>query len=163
MSKGRAARWFAVSAVLAFIAWLGLVGTLSQQELCLGAACAVFSAGLSAFVLKQMGIPVYENFTDLMRVWRVPWYLLSDSWQILQALGQDLSGVSPAGSHLRAVPFKREKGARGFFRRVLAVVYTTLTPNIIVIGIDQKQELLLFHQIAPTAVPKMTKQLGAQG
>lgn len=163
MGNGRAARWFSVSVVLAFLAWLALAGTLSQQELYLGAACAVFSVALSACVLKRMDIPACVNFLDLLRIWRVPWYLVSDSWSILRALGEDLSGTSRAGSHFRAVAFKSGKSSRGFFRGALAVIYTTLTPNIIVIGIDEEHALMIFHQIERTAVPELTKQLGARG
>jgi hypothetical protein len=44
---------------------------------------------------------------------------------------------------------------------VLAVAYTTMSPNFIVLGINTKEKGLVFHQIERSGVPKMTKNLGA--
>ena len=57
MDHSKAARWFPVSVVLAYVAWLAFVGNVSGQELVLGGASAVFSSALSAVALKRMGIP----------------------------------------------------------------------------------------------------------
>jgi hypothetical protein len=37
-----------------------------------------------------------------------------------------------------------------------------MAPNFIVIGIDDDQAQMLFHQIERSSVPKMTQRLGAQ-
>jgi hypothetical protein len=47
-------------------------------------------------------------------------------------------------------------------RRVLAVGYTTLTPNFVVLGIARKQGLLLYHQVLAGEVLEMTRKLGAR-
>ncbi|HEY1766542.1 MAG TPA: hypothetical protein VGG26_02755 [Terracidiphilus sp.] len=163
MSQGRVAQWFAVSVVLAFLAWLAFVGTLSSQELCLGAACATFAAMLSGFVLKEMGIPVRLYLADVIQMWRIPGHLVTGVWEILAVLFKDLTGIAKAESLFRVAPFERLSGGRGLIRRALAVGFTTAAPNFIVVGIDEPKGLILFHQIQRSAVPKMTQKLGAKG
>lgn len=162
MSHGNAARWFPVSVVLAFLAWLAFVGNLSGQELALGAACAVFSSALSAFVFKRMGIPLRIRIKDVIQLLWIPWYLIKGGWQILSVLFKDAAGIKKAQSLFRAVPYEHMSGPHGFIRRALAVSGTTVTPNSIVIGIDTHRELLLLYQIKRSDIPRITKKLGAK-
>jgi hypothetical protein len=43
----------------------------------------------------------------------------------------------------------------------LATLYTTTSPNSIVIGIDFNQNRMLFHQLQRSTFPKAAKSLGA--
>lgn len=162
MGYGKAARWFPVSVVLAFLAWLAFVGNVSGQEVVLGSACAVFSSALSAVVLKRMGIPLRIRLRDAIQLLWIPWYLIKGGWQILFVLFKDLAGIKRAQSLFRAVRYERMSGPRGFIRRALAVTGTTVTPNSIVIGIDTDRELLLLYQIQRSDIPQITKNLGAK-
>ncbi|TMA33768.1 MAG: hypothetical protein E6J88_00480 [Deltaproteobacteria bacterium] len=47
------------------------------------------------------------------------------------------------------------------FRRALAVAYTSATPNSVVIGIDRKRGLLIYHQLRKSRIAEMTRRLGA--
>jgi hypothetical protein len=162
MDQSKPARWFAVSVVLAYIAWLAFVGNISGQELVLGGASAVFSSALSALVLKQMGIPLRIRLRDVVQLLWIPWYLVYGSWEILSVLCTDLAGVKRAESLFRTVSYECLSGPRGFVRRALAVAGTTATPNFIVVGIDTRRELLLFYQIRRSDIPQITKNLGAR-
>ncbi len=162
MGHGRGARWFAVSVVLAYIAWLAFVGNVSGQELVLGGASAVFSSALSAVALKQMGIPLRIRSRDVIQLLWIPWYLVDGSWEILSVLCKDLAGIKRADSLFRAVAYECLSGPRGFIRRALAVAGTSVTPNFIVIGIDTRRELLLFYQIQRSGTPRITRNLGAK-
>jgi NADH:ubiquinone oxidoreductase subunit 3 (subunit A) len=161
MSRGHVAGWFVASVVLAFAAWLVFVGNLSVQDLALGAAAAGLSSLLSALVFKQMGIPLRVRFSDAVQICWTPWYLISGASVILLVLFKDLLGVKRAQSLYRAAPFECPTGRRGFVRRAFAVIYTTVTPNFIVIGIDASQRLMLFFQLERSGIPKMTRNLGA--
>lgn len=162
MLHGRAARWFAVSVLLAYAAWLAFVGNVSGQELALGAAGAFATSALSAFVFKQMGIPAQIRFQDALPLLWIPLYLLYGGWEILSVLAKDFAGVRKAPCLFRAVAYEHRSGPHGFVRRALAVAGTTATPNSIVIGIDKNRHLLLFHQIQRSDVPRTTKELGAK-
>jgi hypothetical protein len=47
-------------------------------------------------------------------------------------------------------------------RRALAIMYTTIPPNFVVVGIDRKKNLMLVHQVSPTPTPLIAKRLGAK-
>lgn len=163
MGRGKAARWFALSVVLAYIAWLAFVGNVSGQELALGAGAALFTSTLSALVVRQMGIPLRIRFKDVIQLLWIFWYLIEGAWEIFCVLLKDLAGIKKAESLFRAVGYERLSGPHGFVRRALAVAGTSVTPNFIVIGIDTRQGLLLFYQIQRTGIPRIAKNLGATG
>lgn len=162
MEQSKAGRWFAVSVMLAFIAWLALVGNVSGQEIVLGAAGAIATSVLSAFVLRQMGIPLRIRISDAIQLLWIPWYLVDGASEILSVLFKDFAAIEKAQSLFRAVGYECLSGPRGFMRRALAVAGTTVTPNFIVIGIDTRRELLLFYQIQRSGIPRITKNLGAK-
>jgi hypothetical protein len=75
---------------------------------------------------------------------------------------RDLFTSHRADSLYRVSGFSTSKDdPRLVSRRVLATIYTTASPNSIVIGIDYKQSRLLFHQVERSAVSEMTRRLGA--
>lgn len=162
MDHSKAARWFLVSVVLAYAAWLAFVGNVSGQELVLGGVSAVFSSALSAVALKQMGIPLRIRLRDVIQLLWIPWYLVDGSWEIFSVLVKDLAGFQRAKSLFRAVSYECLSGPRGFVRRALTVAGTSVTPNFIVIGIDTRRELLLFYQIQRSGIPRITRNLGAK-
>lgn len=162
MKPGRTAAWSIVVVALAFLAWMAFIGDLSAQDMALGAACALFCGAASLLTWRAMGLSIAFDLRDLLQLWRLPWIALHDAWSITCALGGDLLHLQAAGSHFRAVPFHEQRNRRGRLRHVLAVAYTSVTPNSIVIGIDTEQKLLLFHQIVPAKVSAVTRRLGAQ-
>lgn len=162
MQSARAAGWSIGVAALAFGAWTAFVGDSSPQELIFGGVCAVFTAAVSLLTWSAMGLSVRARASDVLQIWRVPWRLVSDAGSIVLALFRDLFGVERAGSYFRAVRFERAHGPRATMRRVLAIGYTTITPNFIAVGIDRKRGWMLFHQLRRGAVPEEAKRLGAQ-
>ena len=38
-------------------------------------------------------------------------------------------------------------------RRALAIAYTTITPNFVVVGIDKERAQLVYHQIKQSPIP----------
>lgn len=158
----RSAGWTLAVLALAFLAWLAFTGTTSSAELLLGAASSLFCAAASLLTWQAMGISIAVNLPDLLRIWRVPFTVNRDAWIITVVLVKDLLGISRAASHLCAVPFERRSGRRARLRRVLITAYTSISPNSIVIGIDEEQHLVLFHQLARTPISKTMQRLGAR-
>jgi hypothetical protein len=96
-------------------------------------------------------------------MWRLPIYAVTGTAEIFAVLFRQLFGRKPAESLVLAVPFDAggdddESAAR----RALAVVYTTSTPNFIVIGVDRKRGHLVYHQIKRSPILQITKDLGAR-
>lgn len=162
MKMGRGIGWSVSIVALAFLNWMAFVGDLSPQEMALGAACAVFCAAATLLTWKAMGLSIAFDARDVLELWRLPWNALQDAATIVWALLEDLLQVSPAGSHLRAIPFREHSGPRGRLRHVLAVAYTSVTPNSIVIGIDDERRLMLVHQIVCSEISQVTRRLGAR-
>src|SRR5690242_9245338 len=146
MTYARAILWSAVLLVLAFAAYMAFAGTTSGQEIVLGAGVAIFSAGVSLLTWRAMGLSVRIHAVDVLQVVRVPWNLISDAAVVLAVLAKDLA-CKPAGSYFRAVRFEKRNDPRGILRRVLAVAYSTVSPNFLAIGVDEKTGWMLFHQI----------------
>jgi hypothetical protein len=98
----------------------------------------------------------------LLPCWRVPGLILHDCWLVIRhlyrqcCLGKDHVGI------FQALRFPGgTDDAQSVARRVLAITYLTLSPNSLVIGIDQRTGLLLLHQLEKEAPPLFLKQLGA--
>lgn len=154
----------AISVPFLFGSWLVLVGTTSTSEIVLGFIAA--TAGGFAVALVEQGerLDFRPRVSDLMRVIYVPWLLIQGTCQIFLVALHDLFGGRKAASVFRVVPFDPGKATdpHDVARRVLTVVYTTITPPSIVLGINRRQRQLVFHQIEKSAVPRVTKELGAR-
>ncbi len=161
-ARRRTAAW-AGHAAVAFTAWLAFTQSLSATELAAGLAAAAV-AGTASSVAWAHGVTTLAGaWRDLAQAWRLPWYALAGTGEILLVLGRQLLAGRPAPSLLRAVAYPLERGRRaGEARAALAVAYTTITPNFIVLGLDRDRGLLWYHQIRAGPVLPMTVRLGAR-
>lgn len=163
-NAGRLAVVLGVTLPASYIFWLVFVGTFSLHELLIGIIATIFTAVGMAAVTLNYPVPFSPTLADLFSCWRLPWYLLSGTWKVLAVAAKDLLGVQRAKSLFRVVRYEPDtkKSPRRSARRVLAVVYTTVTPTSIVLGVNANQGKLLVHQINPGSVSKMMEQLGAE-
>jgi hypothetical protein len=155
---------FGASFVFLYLFWVIFVGTLARWELLLG---------IVASFLGALGICVVQHAEDAhfcprlkqwLSAWRLPWYLLNGTWEILLVSARDFLSIRPADSLFLLARFDAgevcDKHDTG--RRVLAVTYTTMAPNFIVIGVNMRDGFMLYHQIEKSGVPKLTQELGAR-
>jgi multisubunit Na+/H+ antiporter MnhE subunit len=143
--------------------WILLVAGMKPHELIVGAV----SVGAAAFFLYQVKrsetLEVRFQVADVATGWRVPWYLAVDVWVITRVLVSDLLRIGRAESHYRVWSFKTSKeNPVQAARRVLATVYTSATPNSIVVGIDYDQQRILIHQMERSGLTAMQRALGAK-
>lgn len=152
-----------LSCLFIAVIWILLVGGTRVHEMIVGFVVLMLSAALLLRVAQREPLKLEFRMTDLLTCWRIPWYIVSDSYIIIVVLLKDLAGVERAGSFYRFCGFKTSAhDPRLMARRVLVTGYTTVTPNSIVIGIDPAQSRMLFHQLQRSAVSQMAKELGAQ-
>jgi len=144
--------------------WLLFTGTFALHELLIGIIAAVLASVGMVVIAINYSTPFSPTVRDLLALWRLPWYLLSGTWEVLSLAAKDLAGRDRAESVFRVAPFDAgsEKNPRKTARRTLAVAYTTVAPNFIVLGVNASDQKMLFHQIKRSSVPKMTEQLGAE-
>jgi hypothetical protein len=151
-----------LSVIIMAAEWILLVAGVKRDEMIVGAVSVAVSALFLQFVDRSEEQRLDLRLNDLVQAWRIPWYILSGTWEIMLILLKDLTGIKRASSFYRVSGFKTSKyDPLLVARRVLATAYTTTAPNFIVIGIDYGQSRMLFHQLERSGVPKMTQALGA--
>jgi multisubunit Na+/H+ antiporter MnhE subunit len=143
--------------------WILLVAGLKPHELIVGAV-SVGAATLFLYEVKQSDtLDLRFRIADVATGWRVPGYLILDLWVITKVLVLDFLRIERAESHYRVWRFKTSKeDPVQAARRVLATVYTSVTPNSIVVGVDYDQQRILIHQMQPSALTAMQRELGAK-
>ncbi|HEY7956933.1 MAG: Na+/H+ antiporter subunit E [Polyangia bacterium] len=152
------------TSLLWFGLWLLLVEKFTADELLIGAACALLAGAASEVTWRAHLIALAAKPRLLFQIWRLPWSFLVDTLSIFEVLALHLFTSRKAESLLLSVPFEAGEAddPDHAVRRALAIGYTTMTPNFVVIGIDSEKNTLLYHQIKKSAVPVMTVRLGAR-
>jgi multisubunit Na+/H+ antiporter MnhE subunit len=155
----RAAALLAVSLA---IGWVWLVAGTHLHEMIVGAAVVAVASLFLLLVHRSQPNAIQFDWKDVAQGWRIPWYMVSDTWVVTLVFFKDLLHLNPAGSYYRVCDFESNRDPAILGRGVLATIYMTATPNTIAIGIDPKSSRLLFHQLQPTDLPEMARKLGAQ-
>ena len=156
----RAAFWLLYWAA-SFCLWLLFVNTTKMHELWLAAAASAIAATAAETVRKQPFAGFRPRLMWLLQAWREPWYIVEGCASIFWALFKHF--FRPEPSVLREVVFD-PGGAdpASAARRALAITYTTVPPNFVVLGIDLDKKVMLVHQVSETETPSMTRNLGAK-
>jgi multisubunit Na+/H+ antiporter MnhE subunit len=149
-----------LSAVLA-VFWLACVATVRLHEMLVGIGAIVISAAFSMFVVSTLPLRFRPRLSELAEIWRLPWNVATDLVQVLIVLLLDFAGRRAPSLFVAAPWGPVRNNARDTARRALAISYTTVSPNMVVVGIDCGRGKILFHQIKKSGVPKLTQNLGA--
>jgi multisubunit Na+/H+ antiporter MnhE subunit len=136
--------------------WILLVGGTKPHELITGAASMALAAGFLYKTKRSDTLDLRFRAVDVRTGWRLPGYLASDVWVVTKVLVLDLLQIKPAGSHARVWGFRTSKN-----QPVLATAYTSATPNSIVVGVDYERNRILIHQMEPSGLTAMQRELGA--
>ncbi len=155
-------RHYAVIAASMFVLWLVFVSGFKPQEMLVGALSSAASAAFVGFVWQARPARVRLDRADIAQIAHVPASIVQDALVVVRVLWHDLTGRRKAGSIYAVHRFEaseRDRLLRG--REVLAVTYMTASPNTVVLGVDQRERLLLLHQLEATPLPAMARALGA--
>jgi hypothetical protein len=130
-------------------------------------AAGIITSGLAtaaAIIFATASDTRFEfRLKDVAQARRVPWQVIKDTGKLMQALAMQLFTSGGAPGSLAAVPFdeRDRQSTVDAGRRALVVTYNTATPNSIVLGPVDGQNLMVFHQLIPSPIPSMMKNLGA--
>jgi multisubunit Na+/H+ antiporter MnhE subunit len=164
--KSRAIRHpilLAVAIVLSPALWITLVASSNPHETIVGLLASIATLVFTVIVCQNNSTQLKLQARDIAQCWRIPWYIASDVWVITLILLKDLLGLKPAENLYRVCCFDASShDPVRIARTVMAISYTTMGPNSIVIGIDPAQSRMLFHQLSSSSIPKMTQALGAK-
>ncbi len=149
-------------AVTLLLGWIWLVASLHLHEMIVGVMVVALSTAFCALVLRSATLPLDLHWHDILQVRHVPAEIVADAWIVTAVLFRDLLGVERAGSYYRVAGFAASRRDPVLVaREALATVYTTLSPNVIVVGIDTAQGHMLFHQLRRAKVSSSSRGLGA--
>lgn len=153
----------ALYAVCLAVGWVWLVAGTHLDEMIVGAAMVTLATAFVRLVQTSRRQTIDLAWRDIARGWRIPGYLVQDLWLVTGALFRDLVHVRRAGSYYRVCGFGGSgRDPKRVAQGVLETLYSTSTPNVIVVGIDSETGKMLFHQIERTGLSEMARALGAQ-
>lgn len=157
------ARMLGLCVLLMAAGWILLVSGCKRDEMIVGAlavaAAAIFLRRAFQVASERLDLQV----RDMLSALHLPWMMLSDAWLVTVVLFKDLLHIESAGSFYRVHGFRTAiHDPLLVARRVLAIVYTTSTPNSIVIGIDPAQSRMMVHQLRRAPTSQLERDLGAQ-
>ncbi len=160
------AEWCALAAL-----WVSFVGSTRPDELLVGAVAVSLASAGSEMARRHGLAPWRVRTTWLLQFGGLPALVVAGTGEILRILGRHLLTAHKAGSHVRSIAFDGSgPEAELEARKALAVALTTTSPNFIVIDFDQRDGEagtqrfdMVFHQLEPSDIPKLTRRLGAIG
>jgi multisubunit Na+/H+ antiporter MnhE subunit len=146
-----------------WVLWLAYANNVGVREIVAGFLAADISVAAVVVFAFQAKARFAFRPRDVGQAFYLIWYAFQGTWEILQALARQLFTNNGADSFIAAAPYVvAGDDAASAGCRALAVTYTTITPNFVVLGIVKEQRLLLYHQIIRGKVLKMTRNLGAR-
>lgn len=138
--------------------WFVFVYQLSLIELIAGAAVAAVTIAALEISLQAVPLRFQPKPAWLLCTFKLPATVVRDMAILVRALARLMAGKKiPARfqvTHFRGIG----EDPRANAKRVLAVAFTTVSPNSVVVGIDRKSGLVLFHELEATPVPEMIKE-----
>jgi hypothetical protein len=87
---------FTLSVIIMAAEWILLVAGVKRDEMIVGAISVAVSALFLQFVDRFEEQRLDLRLNDLVQAWRIPWYILSGTWEIMLILLKDLTGIKRA-------------------------------------------------------------------
>jgi|GEM_PF-1676175 len=143
--------------------WILLVGGVHRDEMIVGAVCVAGAVAMFWLVARVRGPRYHITARDLASAWRLPWYVVQDLFLVVGVLFKSLRPGDERRAAFWVCGFKTSKrDPIDVGRRILVTIYSCLTPNMIVLGIEYEQSRILFHQLAPAGVNATMRDLGVR-
>ena len=162
-SRGKRLLAWAVVWGANMLLWFLFAGKLSLAEALVGSIAAGLAWLGAAIFQRADGLRLHVTLRMLLLAWRIPLDVLKGAGAVLACLAKRLLGREAPQSVVRAMKF--DVGGDSPFaaaRRSLAITYTTLAPNDIVLGFDREQNLMLYHQFSRDDDLQMAEKLGGR-
>jgi hypothetical protein len=143
--------WFFVLSVV----WLALVATLNWQEEVVGVVAAAIGATAAEAVQAQHLVQTRLKLRWLAGLWRLPWEILVETWQVFAVLFRHLTGGPRiAGRFYCALYPHTGDHPEDEARRALYKLEASIAPNSYVVGYDEETGAMLLHELVPARPPR---------
>lgn len=139
--------------------WLFFVYQITLPEVLAGAVAAALTVFGLEKSLKAEPIHFKPKFRWYAYLWQLPGTIAKDLWVLLQTLARHMQR-KPSEALFQVSPFRTagEESRQGA-ERCLATVFMSVSPNSVVVDIDAKQNLMMFHQVKKAPVPAGIRKL----
>lgn len=152
----------AVQIVTLAVFWIACVATFHVHEMIVGIAAVTLSVAFCVWIVHTLPLEFRPTLRDLAQIRHLARSIATDLVQVTSILVRDFAG-HPAPSHFLSAPWSAVANTgRDTARRALAVAYTTVSPNCIIIGIDCGRRQILVHELQPSGLSRMTRSLGGE-
>ena len=143
-----------------FLLWLVFTWQLKPVEMLAGLAAAALAATATEAVRREAHPRFFPYIPWVLAAWRLPGQIATDGWLVTRKLARMISASDRQTGFFRSVPFRAGgNDTHSVARRALAILYATLPPNSIVIGIDRQRHSILFHLLEEDETPGMIRVL----
>jgi multisubunit Na+/H+ antiporter MnhE subunit len=142
-----------------FLLWL-LFTTKASLEECLAGAVAAFVSTVGWEVAKHAQPLCFRPpFRAMAQIVYTPWLILQGTWVLALELVRK-ARRKPSRSLFELTRFAAAgNDCRSAAKRALVIAYTTLPPNFLILGVDKKARLMLFHQVRRDPVPNIVGEI----
>lgn len=135
--------WFVALNVL----WLALISAFVFEEAVLGLFASALAATAAVAVREQRLVRFRPRMRWLLGIRRLPWDSVRESGWVLGALWRLLRGKEVRGRfRTRRVELPYD-AAESEAKRALLIVGESFAPNTYVLGIDERNGEVLFHEL----------------
>jgi hypothetical protein len=146
-------RWVAFAGL-----WLALTDTRVFPELVAGAVAATLGATLSTAVTRPGRPKTVSKSVALLRLGplrlaRPAIRLVADTGLLCAALWRRLVLRHEVRGSFRAARYRPEAARDSSAGRVLIEIWGSLTPNRVVVGVDEERDLILTHELVRSEQP----------
>jgi multisubunit Na+/H+ antiporter MnhE subunit len=137
--------------VLLMSFWVILDDSIAVDELLAGAGAAALAAFLAELVAYQTATRLRMRIEWLAPALGLPGQVARDTVIVFAALWRRLARGEQPPSGFREVPARFGASDGGAARRVLLVGGRSIAPNTFVLGIDEKRDVMVVHQLVVNA------------
>jgi hypothetical protein len=146
-TRHRIAVWLGWFVVLSLV-WLALVATLNWQEELVGVLAAAIGATAAEAVQAQGLVQGRLKLRWLVGLWRLPWDVLVETWQVFAVLSRQLAGGPRIAGRFYCVFFPHTGDhPEDETRRALYKLEASIAPNSYVVGYDEETGAMLLHEL----------------
>lgn len=154
---------FLISWASLFGLWFLFVDSRAPGEVFVGLAASMLAAFVSVAVDLLRPARFKPKLRWLLEIRRVPALMIYDCGLLAKHVFTRifLADTSPGMFQLARFDAGGDD-SRSAARRVLAITYSTLPPNSIIVDIDRSAGVMLFHQLEEHGIPEPADRLGAR-
>jgi hypothetical protein len=139
--------WFVVLNLVS----LALVATFNWQEEIAGVIASAIGATAAEAVQEQGLVQTRLKLRWLAGLWRLPYNVLIETWQVFGALFRQLAGGQRIGGRFYCVFFPHTGDhPEDEAQRALYKLEASIAPNSYVVGYDEETGSMLLHELVPS-------------